>query len=628
MSGIVALFDRGRGGVTDDEIDTMLDRIDHRGPDGRNAWCDDCVGLGHQQLQSTPEAAYDQQPYRDDGLVITADARLDNRADLFDALSITKSSAPVPDSHLLLEAYRKWGEHCVDHLVGAYAFVIWDGNTNSVFCVRDHFGVKPIYYYRGEDVFAVASEIKALLELSGVPGRLNETAVGDFLTGLSEDKTNTFYEKIRRLPPAHAMSVDTEKASTWQYWDLDPSRKITLHSDTAYVRRFRELFDQAVQCRLRTDDAVATTLSGGLDSSSITAVARDLLPSERTLYTFSGVFEDLPDCDERDYIETLVQRDGIESKYVFVDDIPILTDIDRVLAYRDDPVHNTMHHMKWTITKRANECGIGVVLDGAHGDSAVGYGIGMLPQLARIGRPLQLRHELRSMSRVLDVSPRFLLVKHVLPWLVPDRVTQVYRRLRRRPIEEQRANPAIKPEFAQRIGLRDRHRRFDDDGPVRKRSASRWQYRSLMTGKLPAFLEANDVINAAFGVEPRYPFLDKRLVEFTLAVPPTQKLADGWTRMILRRALDDVLPLKIQWRPWKTMLNESFVNALESETDHLRNVVNDPGRLDCYLEMEPLREAYDRFRDEPNSRDARVLWKALSLSVWLEDVDVSASDRP
>ncbi|SEO83387.1 asparagine synthase (glutamine-hydrolysing) [Halorientalis persicus] len=619
MSGLVAIFQRGRDKIEPARLETALTSLDHRGPDGDDMWINDAVGMGYQHLQSVPAAQTDDQPQRLDELVVSADVRLDNRAELCQRLDPPGDDESVSDSYLLLAAYREWGQQCVDHLVGAYAFVIWDAHENRLFCARDHFGVKPLYYHATDGLFAVASEPKAILTHPSIQPSLNERKVGDFLTNLFEDEENTFYESIRRLPPAHAMIVSAGNSRRWRYWDLDPSRAVTLDSNEDYARRFRDLFEQAVHCRLRTDEPAATTLSGGLDSSSVTAVAHEQLWPDEPLKTYSGVFEDAPESDEREYIETLVDRSGINSQYVFADDLSALSGFDQAMDYYDAPVHNTMHFMKWEIARRASDDEVGVVLEGTHGDSVVGYGLVLLPHLIRTGRWIQLVKELRAMGDVFDRQPRSLFLRQVLPGLIPDPVERLYRWIRRKPSVEMRANPTLDQGFANRIDLASRHHRLTDPRSAIARTAREWQYESVTAGSLVDFLEANDITHAVFGIEPRYPFLDKRLVEFSLAIPPTQQLTDGWTRMILRRALDDLLPEEIQWRSWKTTMNAAFIGALAIADDQLLELVEDPSMVEPYLNPESLRETHDRFQAERDIHSARVLWRALSLSAWLEN---------
>lgn len=617
MSGVVGLFDRGRGSVECDDLMGMMECIDHRGPDGSSSWIDDHVALGYQQLQSTPESRYEDQPFRSEGLVVVSDARLDNRGELFEKLGINRSSEQVTDNQLLQKAYEKWGNECVNHLVGAYSFGVWDQDSNSVFCARDHFGVKPLYYCFSGNMFAFASEIKALLDLPWVHRRLDERLVGDYLLGTFEDKENSFYRSINRLPPAHAMTVQSGDADRWRYWSLDPWKSLDLESDAAYERRFHNLFKDAVGCRLRTNEEVAAGLSGGLDSSSISVMAQHLMGAEKTLHTYSNVDRNAPSSDEREFIETIVNRYEVDPHYVFLDGIGALVDSDIVMDRFDRPPHDTMQYALWQKAKCAKENDTGVFLEGVLGDSAVGYGLGLFPQLLRTGHWIHLYRELTAMSKILDVSRRHLFRRHVLSPIIPGKFRYVFRKSRGLPVSLERENPTIDPDFIERIDLDTRYKELTSYDNVMRNNARLRQYRSLLAGMITTSLETSDITFATFGIEPRYPFTDKRLVEFSLATPPTQQLRKGWTRSIIRRSLDDLLPEKIQWRPWKTPMNEAFWNALSLEEDKIKDVINNPGKSGDYLDTFKLQEALDRFTENPSSRDARVLWRALSLSEWL-----------
>lgn len=621
MSGIACLFDRGRNDVGSDAVEAMSQALSHRGPDGSGVWCDETVGLAHQQLQATPESAFDDQPVRDGDLVVVADARLDNRGSLIDVLSVTTPPDRLPDSELLLEAYREWGTDCVTHLVGAFAFVVWDADTGTVFSARDHFGVKPLYYYESDDLFAVGSEPKALLSLPTLNGEIDDVAVADFLLHDFEDTEHTYFESVRRLPPAHAMTVTADDSKQWQYWSLDPTRTVTLESDAAYERRFRELFEQAVGSRLRTNGTVGADLSGGLDSTAVTVVARDLLPDDEPLHTFSSVFEETPVSDEREFFETVTGRDGICPHRITTSERGVFGDRERVLRYFDHPPYNTMHFAKWARLEAGEEAGITAHLTGEMGDSAVGTGLDLLPQLLRTGRLVHLYRELDAVGDVVGAPTHRLFIDNALRPFVPSSVERLSRRLRGERTLVERANPTLDPSFVEAYDLEDRHRSLDPDSPLFRRSARRSQHRSLTSGRITATLETVDMMHAPFGVEPRHPFTDVRLVEFALAMPPTQQLADGYTRSILRRSLGDLLPDKIQWRPWKAMLGAALWDNLAEEDDALRRLVEDPGPLTAYLDPEALRDAYEQFNRTQSPTEARALWKALVLSAWLEEYD-------
>ena len=308
-------------------LDRMLERLAHRGPDGHGSHIADSCGLGHRMLWTTPESLHERLPLTDStgDLTLTADARIDNREELCSLLS---APSTVTDADLILQAYARWGERCPERLLGDFAFALWDARRGLLFCARDHFGVKPFYYHhRPGRLFAFASEIKGLLVLSEVPRRLNETRVADYLVPLLEDKEITFYEEIVRLPPAHRMAVTREGVRMEQYWAPDPEREIRMKSDGEYAEAFREIFTEAVRCRLRSAFRVGSMLSGGLDSSSIVCVARELLAKNGggKLHTFSAIFPDVPECDEREYIDEVIAGGGLEPHLVRGDQLKLLT---------------------------------------------------------------------------------------------------------------------------------------------------------------------------------------------------------------------------------------------------------------------------------------------------------------
>jgi len=388
-------------------------------------------------------------------LVLTADARLDNRDEL---CSLLPAPCGFTDAELILAAYERWAERCPEHLLGDFAFAIWDARRQIVFCARDHFGVKPFYYHhRPGRLFALASEIKGLLALPDVPRRLNETRVADYLVPLLEDKVITFYEDIVRLPPAHRMMVTREAVRIERYWALDPEREIHLKSDAEYAAAFREIFTEAVRCRLRSAFPVGSMLSGGLDSSSIVCVARKLLAEEGRgpLHTFSAVFDEVPEADERPYINAVVARNRVAPHIVRGDQLSPLDDLDRMLAMQDEPFYAPNLFLHWGLYQAACAAAVRVILDGLDGDTTVSHGIGYLRELAGSGHWLRLAREVWGLSRQLDVSARRILLAKVIKPLLPGAV-----RLSRTRAGSDRV---VAPDLARRVGLSDRVRAFDRD---------------------------------------------------------------------------------------------------------------------------------------------------------------------
>jgi len=249
MSAIAGVYLLNGDSVDEKDLKRMNDSMPHRGPDGSGLWHDGPVGLAHQMLWTTPESLHEKLPFEADGLVITSDSRIDNREELLPELGLSEE---VSDSEVILKAYGRWGKSCVDRLLGDFAFVIWDKAKEEMFCARDHMGVKPFFYfYKSEEIFAFATEIKSLLAW-GIPPCINDARIGDYIMGVQEDKEITFYHEILRLPPASIISINHKTSHKEQYWKPDITREIWLDSDEEYEKIFLDIFKEAVRCRLRS----------------------------------------------------------------------------------------------------------------------------------------------------------------------------------------------------------------------------------------------------------------------------------------------------------------------------------------------------------------------------------------
>jgi asparagine synthase (glutamine-hydrolysing) len=526
-------------------------------------------------------------------LPVAFTGRLDNRGD-------------ASDAEFVLRAYERWGEDCPRHLEGDFAFALWDPRRRALFAARDAFGVRPFYYFSGPDLFAFATEIKGLLALPRVPRRLNETRVADYLFPLLEDASITFYRDLLRLPPAHSLTVTADRVTLRRYWSLDPGRETRLRSDDDYAAAFRQTFEEAVRCRL--PGRTGALLSGGLDSSSIACMAA-LLVSPARLPTFSAVFDDVPESDERPFIEAAVRHANLDGHFVRADRVSPLVDLERVLWHQDEPFFESNLSMDWALYGAARGAGVNVLLEGFDGDTTVSHGLGFLSELARGGRWATLAREVRGACRHLGVSPGRILLHRVLKPNLP--------RLRRK-----RGVSPLRPDFARRIGLEERAR-AEASRPLPTERAD--HARLLSSGALALCLEHTDRAAAAFGIEPRYPFFDRRLAEFCLSLPPRQKVRGGWTRWVMRRAMEGVLPPEIQWRGGKADLGPAFDRALlEFERGRLEDVaVRDGLPLKEYVDMARLRQAYSDYERGGRRQDALMLWRAVTLATWLRNTGLT-----
>ncbi len=611
----------------------MVNKLTHRGPDGSGAWCDESVGLGHRMLWSTSESMVEKLPLAREKLVITADARIDNRDELIPILNLKdRQTDEITDSDIILAAYERWGEQCPEKLLGDFAFAIWDGQLQKLFCARDHFGVKPFYYFASESLFVFATEIKAILCVPEVPHRVNKVRVGDYLASMFHDTTITSYQDIVRLPPAHKMTVNSERVELTAYWRLDPDRELPSASDEEYAAQFREIFTEAVRCRLRGAYPIGSTLSGGLDSSSITCTARNLLAEQKKLplHTFSAVFDQLPDCDERKYIEPILAQGGLQHHYVQGDRSTPFEHLDKMFWHQDEAFNGPNWFMNWPLYEDIQNKGVRIVLDGFDGDTTVSDGYGYLSELARAGRWLALVTEIKGIAenhntsfwRLMRVYTHQFAIK---PIVNRHRLLRAFRKGWQGityPVRSRQSKPPdwsvlIDSNFIHQIAMPERHQDWQQmQGHFGMHERQR-HYCNIATQGLSCFaLETMDKSMAAFDLEPRYPFWDKRLVEFCLALPSDQKLKKGWNRMVMRRAMTNILPTEVQWRKGKTDFSPNLTRGLAKEQLRLADAIAPSSPLSNYLNAKAVEDIYQRFLQAPSDADVCQIWVVASLALW------------
>lgn len=641
MSGIAGIYYLDSSPVVD-EVDRMVEAMKHRGPDGVNVWKGSSVGLGHCMLVATPEDQHESLPFvdRSENLVITADARIDNRENLIESLEVPKyDGRPITDSELILASYKKWGKNCPQNIIGAFSFAIWDKREDRIFCARDHFGVKPLYYYeKRKKIFAFGSEIKSLFKISEVPKKLDKERIGEHLLApVKKDITRTYFKRVNNLAPAHKITVEPENITSTQYWSLDPTKEINLRSDREYEVRFRKLFRQSVRARLRSVGPIGSTLSGGLDSSSIVSQAAQLMDgveSEKSLHTFSVVFDKRSKSDERTYINTVLNKyDSLEPHFIRGDKESPMSEWDEIHSYLDGACSAGNVYMSWRVNRLAQNQNVRVLLDGFDGDTTISHGLGFLKQLREEGRWLRLAREVVSFANTRGESPRRALwswVKGplfslpVLSHLVKTRkyVREFISERKENNVEAGAAGPrwkyVLSDEFARQVDSFSNPEQGTE--PVTEREN---HYQLLVRPLLNRYLNLRNYMGSSAAVDVRFPFFDKRLVEYCLALPPEQKLRKGWSRFILRRGMENILPSSIQWRKDKSdlsvALDSSITKYEQKRLQRLRRA--ELGNIDRFVSAKFLdREVprYLRGEIDTGGGDGIFVWRALSLAFWLQ----------
>ncbi len=616
----------------------MLGKMRHRGPDREATWNSGPVCLGHCMLHVTPESLREVLPRAEgDRYAITADARIDNRAELIASLSLDPHEF-YSDSDLILRAYEKWGEECPNQLIGDFAFAIWDGANRRMFCACDPMGVKGLYYHLTAKAFSFGSEIKALLALPDVPRELNELRVAEYLVTLFEDREGTLYRGILRLPGAHCLTVDADNVKLRQYWSLDPRREIRLGSDEEYAEAFREVFFEAVRCRTRSAYPIGSSLSGGLDSSAIACAARALRSDEAgPLHTFSLVFPGLPAedrrvIDERSHIQTVLDTGGFEPHSIEADKLSPMGHVDRVHYHLDNANAAPNLYLHWAMYDSAKQHGVRVFLDGFDGDSAVSHGFERLTELGQTLRWPTLWREITSLSRhqLAGIRRRRIFKEYCLKPLTPRWAYLSWQVLHGRPREALSQNLVISRQLKLRTGIERRARALLDPQKswTLTRSARQCHADTINQALYSYTLDISDKASAAFGVEARYPFFDRRLLEFCVALPAEQKLGGGWNRWIMRRAMTGVLPEGIQWRPNKGNLSLNFHRRLlDFDREKLEQVaLHRSLDLAPYLDFDAMQSVYREYeKSHAQSRGESIqLFIAVNLALWLRSMKFAA----
>ncbi|MER9006303.1 lasso peptide isopeptide bond-forming cyclase [Mesorhizobium sp. M0862] len=637
MSGVAGILLRqgGRQAAAAD-IQRMLTRMQHRAPDGSSWWMDEGVVLGHAWLNTTDEAGPGPLTMAGGKLAITADCRLDNRDELLARLGIRDSS--VADAVLLMRAYLRWGEACPEHLQGDFAFAIWDGERRQLFCVRDHFGVKPFYYHSSDRRFVFASEIGPILDAGGVDMRISEHQISGFLAGLPDDPQSTAYADIFRLPARHSLTVTGNQVVLRRYWQIEPSPR-PMRSDTA--EEFRHLFSQSVRNRMRGTPAVGAMLSGGLDSSSIACVAglQNAAQRKPRLPTFSLVFEKGSPMDERPFIEAVLGQEKVDGTLISVGNYAPFAEFEHILEEQEETFLAPGLSLTRDIYRTAGAKGMRVLLDGHGGDEVVSQGHGHLHELADAGKWMELWRELRSASNTYGDGMLGLYYKFLTLYGPAWRVAKI-KRFANRAINKLRRHPAgrsatswrglINPDLAMRTDLVERFRRAGYMSPAVSASETLTHRWLLSNGMVPHAFEVLDKAAANFGVEPRYPFWDKPLVEFCLALPGAEKLNRGFGRSVLRRAMEGILPPVVQWRRDKIDFTSNLVKGmLSNHRDLLDKVlVADAALIAPYVNLPEVTAAYGRIARQPDEAtlpDVQYVWRSIALSLWLRQVQQRGS---
>ncbi|ETW98172.1 MAG: hypothetical protein ETSY1_19905 [Candidatus Entotheonella factor] len=605
MSGFVLIFHRRGTPVDPRVVKRLLGALTHRGPDGCDVHHRPSISLGHQHFWTTPEEAGERQPLTaPPSLDLVFDGRLDNRTTLQHELGCHEAQGRhLSDARLVLLAYQRWAEASFARLLGPFALALYDAGRRRVICARDPLGGRTLFYHLTATHLIIASEEQAILTHPAVTATLHTPRLATYFAAQAPAPGTTFFEAVHELLPAHAMVIETETSRTWRYWDFDPGKTIRYRTNADYAEHFQALLHDSVGCRLRASSTPTVMMSGGLDSTSIAALAAQqhhrASPTQR-LSTVSFVFDEFVSCDERAYMEAMTQRYQLQATQVLGDDAWPLNHIETWPLNPNSPENDVYRHLQTRLYQQAHAASHHVMLSGEGGDQlylgAESWLTDLLAerQFARAWRDSRLHIRYDGLLRFARRTGLHRLIgAHWLRRLWPktDRSWLT--------TEAKQALPV------------------DDTWPPSALMASRpKQYQSLLGLSDAHGICVERHYASQAGVEIRYPYRDRRLVEFMLAIPTHQLYDHGRYKPILRHAMKGLLPEPILNRVQPTLLYPLFVHSItKAETKTMHQLLHHPNRIwPQYVRADWLNPA----GLDPNRprTEAFILWLCICLELW------------
>lgn len=596
MCGISGIINRNNAPIDNRLIQNMNDCISHRGPDGEGFFIGENFAFGHRRLSILDLSKDGSQPmeYQSNN-IITFNGEIYNYIELREELkTLGYPFHTQTDTEVILAAYDHWGDKCVERFNGMWSFAIYNKNKNIIFCSRDRFGVKPFYFTVSEKIFAFGSEIKQLLPfLSKI--KVNRQVLLDYLViGIEEYTNETFFQEIQKLQQGSSLIYDltTHQFEIKEFYSLKiNAENKNLEEETA-VQLYKNQLMDAVHLRMRSDVEVGTCLSGGLDSSTITAFSSEYLHkvSNKKIKAIHAKADE-KSIDESHFASAVANYSNSDLILVQPKYSDFAEYVNKVIEVQEEPFGSPSVLLQYFVLKEARSRNCLVMLDGQGGDETLlGYER-YYPAVLLKSKGFQRIKDFLSSSKNSRLSKMELIKYYVY-------FTNYRQRIKR---------------------LKKRHNYIKTDvlrnfeSPILKEIASKYkdleQLQRLEIGKtqLPHLLKYEDKNSMANSVETRLPFLDYRCVELAISLPEKYKIKEGWTKNILRKAVESHLPEAVVWRKDKLGFNAPEKNWLEGFKPEMKETISQSSLLKEFIEKEKFN--FDEL-------DLRTQWRLFNIAKW------------
>ena len=545
---------------------TMMDKLKKFPLDYTKVLVKNHVFFGCGMRYVTPESKYEILPKENESkdLLLTADAIIDNRKELFDLLNISnEQSIKITDSELIMLSYQKWGKDSPKYLIGDFSFVIWDDKNQQIFCARDSIGTRTLYYYRALGKFAFSTLMKPLFCAINQKIELNERWITDFLAlnGVIQetDCEETIYKDIYQLPPGYTLTFNRGTIEKKKYWNpLEDVKPLYLASDKEYDKAFLKVFSEAVNCRLRSVGDVGIMLSGGLDSGSVACIGADLLSKQGkklkaySSVPFDGYKDKLPEyciADESEYINEIINKyKNLDITYCKSEGKNSVTNIYELTQMFEQP-YKIIENLYWIdeIVDKSSKDGCSVLLNGQYGNCTISYGkfFTHILTLFNEHKFKTMAREIHHFSKLNQVS-KIIVSKDVVKTIIPYKLRKAVSRVKYIK-DDSYTKVAVNPKLIKKWNVKKRFNEKNFNQNIPRFYDLKDMRKFIVNPAAFSHIGAIDTkISLTHGVMRRDPTKDKRVIEFCLSLPTDQFVRNGCERFLIRRAMGGILPDKIR----------------------------------------------------------------------------------
>jgi len=611
MCGIAGFYDTSiKPEAADSLLCKMLSSIQHRGPDYTGDWKKPPLYLGHNRLSIIDLSDEANQPFIYNDYIIAYNGEIYNYVELGRELhAMGHRFRTKSDTEVILAAYSQWGKDCVKRFVGMWAFAIWDMKTETLFCSRDRFGIKPFYYLHEGEKFYFGSEYKALKPAPVFSNDLNLNQVSRGLQmGWVCYHDETYFSKLKALPEACNLLFSKGKVTIEKYWELKTGLGEIGGSFEEKKERFFELFKESTRIHLRSDVEIAICLSGGLDSSALTSMMAHLNP-EKNYQSFSIYYDGKNEVDERPFMNAVIEKyPQIKPDYYQPPRDLVAEHLHDILYMTDIPATGSSNFSQYFMVKRIHEHNIKVVVDGQGADE---YLAGYMHSFYRLFADMLGKGEVFSMLRQANLLKRNqqwsnrkmfdMLAKSMLPVLLNEQALYAF--------EYKHYYPSLIPNPSSLIPF--------NLTQVKGNHLDNFLYNLIGASSLPTILHYVDRMTMSHSLESRVPFLDHRLVEFAFQLNNEDKINETRTKYIMREAMKNLLPEKVYNRKDKKgFVTPGETNWLRSSLKHLLEL--NYNRLD-FLDISKVKKVVGDYKNGDN-KNANLVWRIATLNYWLNNL--------